>query len=179
MSSPGKKGKRRGEALIPPVFSDLRKKENLSPLSPAPFLSAVQPPLALFVPSLPHVLMASWGHTARTLLPWGEDTQSHRREPTGPQLRSPGTLKEETLARGCVIKLSVTVLRLCLGRASTPWHLPARPPLGGGEPAVFFGAEELLPCCAASPEVGAAALPCPSLLNLIKSFHFADEKHVR
>lgn len=165
--------------MTSPAFSDLRKTENLFPLSLAPFLPAVQPPLALFVPSLPPISVALWGHTARTLLPWGEDTQSHRREPTGPQLRSPGTLKEETLARGCVIKLSVTVLRFCLGRASTPWHLPARPPLGRGEPAVFLGAEELLPCCAASPDVGAAALLSPSLLNLIKSFRFADEKHVR
>lgn len=127
------------------MFSDLRKKENLSPLSPAPFLPSLQPPLALFVPSLPPIPVALRGPTARTLLPWGEDTQSHRREPTGPQLRSPGTLKEETLARGCVIKLSVTVLWLCLGRASTPWHLPARPPLGRGEPPVFLGGQRS--CC--------------------------------
>lgn len=51
-----------------------------------------------------------------------------------PQLHLPATLKEETLARGCMMELSVTVLQLCLGTASAPGASPLTLPRAGESP---------------------------------------------
>lgn len=132
-----KKRKRRGKASPSPAFYNQRKRI-YSPLPqppPAPsHVSASGTP----IPSFPPASGAPWGHMGtpnNTTAPapkWRRHP-SHRRGCLL-QLHPPATLKEETLARGCAMELSVTVLWLCLGTASAPGASPLVLPRAGESP---------------------------------------------
>lgn len=132
-----KKRKRRGKASTSPAFSNQRKRiySRLPQPPPAPsHVSAFGTP----VPSLPPVSGAPWGcmgtrNSTTAPAPSGGDTQAIGGGRL-PQLHPPATLKEETLARGCTMELSVTVLQLCLGTASAPGASPLTLPRAGESP---------------------------------------------